>query len=81
MSRFLIKGRSCQKKKKHISIVWQVTYFDFSSFHVKKSKVGGCPRGVMVKALDGGIVVSKFDIQSHYYVGEGINLLSLPAMG
>ena len=29
---------------------------------------GGCPRGVMVKAMDCGIVVSEFVLQSCYYV-------------
>ena len=28
---------------------------------------GGCPRGVMVKAMDCGIVVSEFVLQSRYY--------------
>ena len=49
---------------------------------------GECPRVVMVKAMDYGIVVSEFEIQSRYYVhfrtntlGEGINPLILPAMG
>ena len=28
----------------------------------------GRPRGVMVKAMDCGIVVSEFVLQSHYYV-------------
>ena len=28
----------------------------------------GCPRGVMVKAMDYGIVVREFVFQSHYYV-------------
>ena len=48
----------------------------------------GCPRGVMVKAVDCGIVVSEFEIQSRYYVhfrantiGIGMNPLILPAMG
>ena len=47
-----------------------------------------CPRGVMVKAMDFGIVVCKFDIQSRYYIhfrtntlGKGMNLLILPVMG
>ena len=47
----------------------------------------GCPRGVMVKAMDCGIVVSEFELQSCYYVhfrsntlGKGINPLILPAM-
>ena len=42
----------------------------------------GYPRGVMVKALDCGIVVREFKSQSRYYVhfrtnipGKGINLL------
>ena len=48
----------------------------------------GCPRGVMVKAMDCGIVVRKFGLQSRYYVhfrantlGKGLNPLILPAMG
>ena len=49
---------------------------------------GGCPRGVMVKAMDCGIVVSEFVLQSRYYIhfrantlGKGMNPLILPAMG
>ena len=45
-------------------------------------------RGVMVKAMDCGIVVSEFELQSRYYVhsrtntiGKGMNPLILPAMG
>ena len=48
----------------------------------------GCPHGVMVKAMDCGIVVSKFVLQSRYYIhfrantlGKGMNPLILPAMG
>ena len=48
----------------------------------------GCPRGVMVKAMDCGIVVREFVLQSRYYVHfradtlwKGINPLILPAMG
>ena len=44
----------------------------------------GCPRGVMVKAMDCGIVVSEFELQLRYYVhfrantlGKGINPLIL----
>ena len=40
----------------------------------------GCPRGVMVKAMDCGIVVREFVLQSRYYVhfqantlGKGLN--------
>ena len=48
----------------------------------------GCPRDVMVNAMDCGIVVSEFVLQWHYYVyflantlGKGMNPLILPAMG
>ena len=48
----------------------------------------GCPRGVMVKAMDCGIVIREFVHQSCYYVqfrantlGKGMNPLILPAMG
>ena len=40
----------------------------------------GCPCGLMVEAMDGGIVVSEFVLQSRYYVhfrantlGKGMN--------
>ena len=45
----------------------------------------GCPRGVMVKAMNCGIVVREFVLQSRYYVhfrantlGKGMNPLILP---
>ena len=48
----------------------------------------GCPLGVIVKAMDGGIVVSEFVLQSRYYVHfqaitleKGMNPLIFPAMG
>ena len=48
----------------------------------------GCPHGVMVKAMDCGIVVREFVLQSRYYVhfrantlGKGKNPFILPAMG
>ena len=50
--------------------------------------LGGCPRGVMVKEMDCGIVVREFVLQSRYYVhfrvntlGKGMNPLILPAIG
>ena len=53
--------------------------------HLKKMV---CPRGVMVNAMDCGIVVSEFVLQSSYYVHfrantlrKGMNALILPAMG
>ena len=55
---------------------------------VSISIMGGCPRGVMVKAMDFGIVVHEFVLQSRYHVhfrantlGKGMNPLILPAMG
>ena len=46
------------------------------------------PRGVMVKAMDCGIIVSEFVFQSRYYIhfqantlGKGMNPLILPTMG
>ena len=52
------------------------------------SKRGGCPSGVMVKAMDCGVVVREFVLQSRYYVhfqantlGKGMNPLIIPAMG
>ena len=45
-------------------------------------------RGVMVKAMDCRIIVSKFILQLRYYIqsrtntpGKGMNPLILPAMG
>ena len=62
------------------------------SYKVTKSQkinhlmyMGGCPRGVMVKAMNCGIVVREFVLQSRYYVhfrantlGKGMNPLILP---
>ena len=49
---------------------------------------GGCPRFVIVKAMDYGIVVSEFEFQSLYNVhfqantpGKSMNPIILPAMG
>ena len=48
----------------------------------------GCPRGVMVKVMDSGIVESEFELHSCYYfhfraitLRKGMNPLILPAMG
>ena len=35
----------------------------------------GCPRGLMVKAIDCKIVVSEFELQSRYYVHFRTNTL------
>ena len=44
-----------------------------------------CPRGVMVKAMDWGVIVSEFELQSRHYVHfrantlpKGMNPLILP---
>ena len=53
------------------------------SIYALKSTGGGCPRGIMVKAMDCGIVVSEFVLQLYYYVhfqantvGKGMSPLS-----
>ena len=59
-----------------------------SSHSLLSSHGKGCPRGVMVKAMDCGIVVREFLLQSRYNVHfrantlrKGTNPLILPAMG
>ena len=60
----------------------------YSNYNRMKNTLGGCPCGVMVKAIDCWIVVREFVLQSRYYVhfrantlGKGMNPLILPAMG
>ena len=55
---------------------------------ISQIEPGVGPRGVMIKAMDGGIIVSEFGRQSRYYVhfranilGNGMNPLILPGMG
>ena len=50
--------------------------------------VWGCPGGVMVNAMDYGILVSEIVLQLRYYVhfrantlGKGMNPFILPTMG
>ena len=69
--------------RKNIVAFFMTPYF----VPLKRNSKGG-PRGVMVKAMDCGIVVREFVLQSHYYVhfqantlGKGMNPLILPAMG
>ena len=54
----------------------------------KNNQTAGGLHGVMVKALDCGIIVSEFELQSRYYIhlqrntlGKGMNPFILPAMG
>ena len=57
--------------------------------NVPERQATRCPRGVMVKAMNCGIVIREFVLQSRYYVhfrantlGKGMNPLILPpAMG
>ena len=44
---------------------------NFSSSTSHLSTTRGCPRGVMVQAMDFRIVVSEFVLQSRYYVHLG----------
>ena len=60
----------------------------FGDLDILKNYFVECPRGVMVKAMDCGIVVSEFVFQSRHYdhfrtniLGKGMNPLILPAMG
>ena len=62
--------------------------FVFLSPYVRFQLRWGCPRGVMVKAMDCGIVVCEFELQSRYYVhfrantlGKGMHPQIFPAMG
>ena len=73
--------------------VWQIKKAEnFSKdprmYSVRDKNSAGCPRDVMVKVMDCGIVVREFVLQSRYYVhfrantlGKGMNPLILPAMG
>ena len=75
---------SRHKLKVGLAYLLQETFLFFC--HLRLS--WGCPRGVMVKAMDCGIVVREFVLQSRYYVhfrtntlGKGIIPLILQAMG
>ena len=70
---------------------WSGSNNDKGVLHIRQSsRIGtsppdGCPRGVMVKVMNCGIVVREFVLQSRYYVhfrantfGEGMNPLILP---
>ena len=46
----------------------QVILFDIILSFLTIKLFQGCPRGVMVKAMDYGIAVSEFELQSRYYV-------------
>ena len=89
-----MKYRRMKNQKMIINIVTHINFPHFLHvylFDIDRYKLpfNGCPRGVMVKAMNCGIVVSEFVFQSRYYVhfrantlGKGMNPLTLPpAMG
>ena len=71
------------------TIVTQISCFILKKDYQQSINYLGCPRGVMVKAMNCGIVVREFVLQSRYCVyfqantlGKGMNPLILPpAMG
>ena len=84
-SRFSIFRNSCLSLRGRFHMCFYLEYF---SLFRDILSLRGCPRGVMVKAMDCGIVVHEFVLQSRYYVhfrantlGKGMNTLILPAMG
>ena len=72
--------------------LWLSLFYEYE-LTLKKIKtsfslIRGCPRGVIVKAMDFGIAVSEFILQSRYYIyfrantlGKDMNPLILLAMG
>ena len=93
------KKKKKKKKRNHfLKKIHKISFIDFFNYRIKWQKLislfirhlckRGCPRGVMVKAMDCGIVISEFVFQSRYYVhfrantlGKGMNPLILPGMG
>ena len=70
------------------SVLENETHNVLWDFEIQINPPGRGPRGVIVKAVDSGIVVSEFELQSRYYIqfrtktlGKGMNRLILPAMG
>ena len=51
------------------------TFYIYITYSRMAMLRGGCPRGVMVKAMDCGIVVREFVLQSRYYVHFRANTL------
>ena len=76
-----------------LAVTTQSAFFYYLSVYVSPQVCSTfsrqrCPRDVMVKLMDSRIVVSKSELQSHYYIhlwtntlGKGMNPLILPAMG
>ena len=52
----------------YIHVMFIHTYIYIYKYKGESKFLCGCPRGVMVKAMDYGIVVHEFVLQSRYYV-------------
>ena len=78
----------CQESLYYFSAYFNPFLFLVSISAQRNIIYRGCPRGVMVNAMDCEIVVREFVLQSRYYVhfrastlGKGMNPPILPAMG
>ena len=78
--------RKVQINQRTESLLYIYIYIYIDQHILKEFR--GFPHGVMVKAMDCGIVVREFVLQSRYYVhfrakslGKWMNPLILPAMG
>ena len=49
-----------------VQLELELTYYDVTVQHISHYTRAGCPRGVMVKAMDYRIVVREFVLQSRY---------------
>ena len=84
----LMKDDPCTQVAFQEDTMWLVQcVIKFVSRFLVSKDIRGCPCSVMVKALDCGIVVREFELQSRHYIhfrtntlGEGMNLLILPSM-
>ena len=56
-----------------IFYAYNILYTIFYTYSVYTHFIRGCPRGVMVKAMDCGIVVHEFVLLSRYYVHFRLN--------
>ena len=75
----------CRSPQENIAYKYILTSPEYHVHHIWMA--GGGPRGVMIKTMDCGIVVSEFELQSLYYVhfrantlGKSMNPLILLAM-
>ena len=83
-----VKCQNCSISNNLVQHKYTVSMSNTAQFQTIQFNIRGCPRGVMVKAMDCEIVVSEFELQSRYYVhfrantlGKGKISLILPAMG